>query len=130
DPHGEYVTGYRVRDRRIKGLIEYTAAEGGLSVYSTRPADERKEYGLKELRLEHDDFRMGDLGFLYELSLPLVEVVESLDGHPGSDVIDFFISEGVDSLPSPLKTTSGIGRHPEITDTLRTYGQGPLHMTQ
>jgi DNA helicase HerA-like ATPase len=130
DPHGEYVTGYRLRDRRIKGLIEYTAAKDGISVYSTRPPDERKRYGLKELRLEHDDFRMGDLGFLYELSLPLVEVVESLDSHPGSDVIDFFINEGVDSLPSPLKTTSGIGRHPEITDTLRTYALGPLHMTQ
>ena len=45
-------------------------------------------------------------------------------------MIDFFINEGVDSLPSPLKTTSGIGRHPEITNTLRTYGLGPLHMTQ
>ena len=22
DPHGEYVTGYRLRDRRIQGLIE------------------------------------------------------------------------------------------------------------
>ncbi|NLX48668.1 MAG: ATP-binding protein [Methanospirillum sp.] len=130
DPHGEYVTGYRLRNQRIKGLIEYTGARDGLSVYSTRPPDERKRYGLKELRLEHDDFRMGDLGFLYELSLPLIEVVESLDSHAGSDVIDFFINEGVDSLPSPLKTTSGIGRHPEITDTLRTYALGPLHMTQ
>jgi DNA helicase HerA-like ATPase len=130
DPHGEYVTGYRLRNQRIRGLIDDKGARDGLSVYSTRPADERKRFGLKELRLEHDDFRMGDLGFLYELSLPLVEVVESLDSHPGSDVIDFFINEGVDSLPSPLKTTSGIGRHPEITDTLRTYALGPLHMTQ
>jgi DNA helicase HerA-like ATPase len=130
DPHGEYVTGYRLRNQRIKGLIDDEGARDGLSVYSTRPADERKRFGLKELRLEHDDFRMGDLGFLYELSLPLVEVVESLDSHAGSDVIDFFINEGVDSLPSPLKTTSGIGRHPEITDTLRTYALGPLHMTQ
>lgn len=130
DPHGEYVTGYRSRGRKIKGLIEYTAAKDGLSVYSTRTAEEREHYGLHELRLEHDDFRMGDLGFLYELSLPLVEVVESLDSYPGSDVIDFFINEGVDSLPSPLKTTSGIGRHPEITDTLRNYALGPLHMIQ
>ncbi|HOT94283.1 MAG TPA: DUF87 domain-containing protein, partial [Methanoregulaceae archaeon] len=109
DPHGEYVTGYRVKGRRVKGLIEYTAARDGLSVYSTRPPEEREHFGLNELRLEHDDFKMGDLGFLYELSLPLVEVVESLDNLPGSDVIDFFINEGVDSLPSPLKTTSGIG---------------------
>lgn len=130
DPHGEYVTGYRVKGRRIKGLIEYTAARDGISVYSTRPPEDREQFGLNELRLEHDDFRMGDLGFLYELSLPLVEVVESLDNLPGSDVIDFFINEGVDSLPSPLKTTSGIGRHPEITDTLRNYSLGPLHMTQ
>ncbi len=130
DPHGEYVTGYRVKGRRIKGLIEYTAARDGISVFSTRPQEERERYGLHELRLEHDDFRMGDLGFLYELSLPLVEVVESLDSLPGSDVIDFFVNEGVDSLPSPLKTTSGIGRHPEITDTLRTYALGPLHMIQ
>ena len=48
DPHGEYVTGYRLRDRRIKGLIEYTAAKDGISVYSTRPPDERKQYGLKD----------------------------------------------------------------------------------
>jgi DNA helicase HerA-like ATPase len=130
DPHGEYVTGYRVKGRRIKGLIEYTAAKDGLSVYSTRGAEDRAHFGLHELRLEHDDFRMGDLGFLYDLSLPLVEVVESLDNLPGSDIIDFFINEGVDSLPSPLKTTSGIGRHPEITDILRNYGLGPLHMTQ
>lgn len=131
DPHGEYVQGRTEQSgAQTRGLTDYLPGREGLSIYSVRPKEERERFGMKELCLEHDDFRISDLGILYELSPLLWEIVESLDTFKGSDVIDFFINEGVDSLPSVTKVTAGIGRHPEMADVLRSANPGPLRMIQ
>jgi uncharacterized protein len=131
DPHGEYVMGHNVGNANGPlGLVNFTSRREGLSVYSTRPAGERIQYGMEELILEHNDFRMSDLGLIFQLSDPLWEIIESLDSYPGDEIIDFFITEGVESLPSPHKITNQESRYPHIVYALRGASSGNLKAIQ
>jgi hypothetical protein len=129
DPHGEYVLGQGTQGGSL-GLLNYSGGIGGLSVYSTRPAEERVRYGMEELTLEHNDFRMTDLGLIFHLSDPMWEIIESLDPFSGDEIIDFFISEGVESLPSPHRITSQESRYPHIVYALRGASSGNLKAIQ
>ena len=129
DPHGEYVLGHGKPGESL-GLLNYTGGRDGLSVYSTRPAEERIRYGMEELTIEHDDFRMSDLGLIFHLSDPLWDIIESLDPFSGDEIIDFFVTEGVESLPSPYRTTSQESRYPHIVYALRGASSGNLKAIQ
>jgi len=125
DPHGEYIGGLRgISGEIMQGLYHYEKGRDGLDIFSIRPQRDREQYGMKELFIEYDDFRMTDLGLLYELSGYILDIVESLDTFKGSDIIDFFMNEGMDSLPSASKTTSGVSFHPAIADIIRGSNPG------
>lgn len=131
DPHGEYAVGTgKGEDRGSPGLIHFTAHSEGLSIYSIRPGEERRKYGMKPLVLEYADFRMSDLTLIFQVSDPMWEIIESLDTFPGQDIIDFFMDEGVDSLPSEFKTTSKESRFPSIVNALRSSTPGNLKGVQ
>ncbi len=129
DPHGEYLLGHGKSGDSL-GLLNYAGGRDGLSVYSIRPANERLLYGMQELTIEHNDFRMNDLGLIFNLSDPVWEIIESLDPFSGDEIIDFFISEGVESLPSPHRITSQESRYPHIVFTLRAASSGNLKAVQ
>lgn len=129
DPHGEYVLGHGKKEGTI-GLLNYPGGRDGLAVYSTRPADEQVRFAMKELTIEHNDFRMSDLGLIFHLSDPMWEIVESLDPFSGDEIIDFFVSEGVESLPSPHRITSQESRYPHIVYALRGASNGNLKAIQ
>ena len=129
DPHGEYVVGHGNTGSSL-GLLNYAGGRDGLSVYSTRPAEERAMFGMEELTIEHNDFRMSDLGLIFHLSDPMWEIIESLDPFSGDEIIDFFISEGVESLPSPYRITSQESRYPHIVYALRGASSGNLKAIQ
>ncbi|MEI6292071.1 MAG: ATP-binding protein [Methanomicrobiales archaeon] len=129
DPHGEYVLGQGTPGG-ILGLLNYVGGREGLAVYSTRPAEERLRYGMEELTIEHNDFRMTDLGLIFNLSDPMWEIIESLDPFSGDEIIDFFVSEGVESLPSPHRITSQESRYPHIVYALRGASSGNLKAIQ
>ncbi len=131
DPHGEYAVGTGEREEGgSRGLIHFTAHSDGLSLYSIRPEEERKKHGMKPLVLEYGDFRMSDLSLIFQVSDPMWEIIESLDPFPGQDIIDFFMDEGVDSLPSEFKTTSKESRFPFIVNSLRSATPGNLKGVQ
>jgi DNA helicase HerA-like ATPase len=129
DPHGEYVLGHGKPGGSL-GLLDYAGGREGLAVYSTRPADERLRYGMEELTIEHNDFRMSDLGLIFHLSDPMWEIIESLDPFSGDEIIDFFVSEGVESLPSPHRITNQESRYPHIVYALRGASSGNLKAIQ
>jgi uncharacterized protein len=129
DPHGEYVLGHGKPGSTL-GLLNYAGGMAGLAVYSTRPADEQVRSGMKELTIEHNDFRMSDLGLIFHLSDPMWEIVESLDPFSGDEIIDFFVSEGVESLPSPHRITSQESMYPHIVYALHGASSGNLKAIQ
>lgn len=129
DPHGEYLLGHGKPGVSI-GLLNYSGGRGGLSVYSTRPAEERALHGMEELTIAHNDFRMNDLGLIFSLSDPIWEIIESIDPFPGEEIIDFFVTEGVESLPSPHRLTSQESRYPDIVHALRAASSGNLKAVQ
>lgn len=129
DPHGEYLLGHGKFGGPL-GLLNYPGGRAGLSIYSTRPADERDQYGMEELTIEHNDFRMNDLGLIFNLSDPVWEIIESLDQFSGDEIIDFFKSEGVESLPSPHRITNQESRYPHIVHALRAASSGNLKAVQ
>ncbi|MCU0630943.1 MAG: ATP-binding protein [Methanoregulaceae archaeon] len=129
DPHGEYVLGHGKPGNSL-GLLDYMGGREGLAVYSTRPADERLRYGMEELTIEHNDFRMSDLGLIFHLSDSMWEIIESLDPFSGDEIIDFFVSEGVESLPSPHRITNQESRYPHIVYALRGASTGNLKAIQ
>ncbi|MCX6688384.1 MAG: ATP-binding protein [Methanoregula sp.] len=150
DPHGEYVgTLTETSGRKILGLTDFTAQEEGLEVFSIRSqslAKNRKKEDLNvckdknssdsdpdhvhALYIEYDDFRMSDLALIYDMSGSTKEIVESLDPFPGSTVIDFFLHEGVDSLPSENKTTSYISYYPKIAAIIRGSPVGAIRVIE
>lgn len=131
DPHGEYAVGTGEHKKGgSRGLIDFTAYSEGLSLYSIRPGEERNKYRMNSLVLEYNDFRMSDLSLIFQVSDPMWEIIESLDPFPGQDIIDFFMDEGVDSLPSEFKTTSKESRFPFIVNSLRSSTPGNLKGVQ
>jgi hypothetical protein len=124
DPHGEYLKG---GPSSQAGLIHYQKARDGLAVYSIRDEKERKTYGMNRLWLEYNDFRMADLGTLYELSGPQWEIIEALDDFRGGDVIRFFLQLDPEMFDSNThQTMQGTNRN--IAFKIRTSMPGPLRV--
>jgi DNA helicase HerA-like ATPase len=129
DPHGEYLHGKgRSQDgRQLRGLIHVDNARDGLAVFTTRSEEQRKRYGAHALTLEYDDFRIGDLSLLYDLSYPQKDIIDALGDYNGSDVIGFF--ERVDPeafTPDTYREMQGKDR--EMAFRLRTSNPGPLRV--
>ncbi|MDD1679087.1 MAG: ATP-binding protein [Methanomicrobiales archaeon] len=122
DPHGEYLKG---GPSTRSGLIHYQTGREGLAVYSIREEKERKKYGLNRLWLEFDDFRMNDLGILYEISGPQSEIIEALGDFRGSEVIHFFQQVEPETFDANSYRTLE-GKNREIAYRIRTSLSGPL----
>ena len=130
DPHGEYVRGgLSSTGKKTLGLLHYTEGKDGLSVFTISEPD-RKKYGLSSLWLDYDDFRMTDLGLLYDLSQAQRDVIESLEELKGSEVIPFFLAANVETLPDEVKQNRYTGPFPDIADKLGSFHPGTLQVIQ
>jgi DNA helicase HerA-like ATPase len=108
DPHGEYVSGGRSSiGEPTKGLVHYTAGKDGLAIFTIRNEADRKKYGMNRLSLEYDDFRIGDLSILYDLSAAQHEILEAFTGEKGKDVIGFFRT--IDPEIFPIRDPDAVG---------------------
>jgi hypothetical protein len=128
DPHAEYLTGGRSSTGEpTKGLIHIGGLRDGLSVFTTRPEEQRRQYGAGSLSLEYDDIRMGDLSVLYDLSDPQRDILEALGDYPGSTIIGFFSRlDPEEFTPTTYQSLQGPDR--EIAFRLRTSNPGPLRV--
>ncbi len=130
DPHGEYVRGgLSSTGKKTLGLLHYTEGKDGLSVFTISEPD-RKKYGLNSLWLDYDDFRMTDLGLLYDLSQAQRDVIESLEELNGSEVIPFFLAANVETLPDEVKQDRYTGPFPDIAGRLGSFHPGTLQVIQ
>ncbi len=108
DPHGEYVSGGRSSTgEHTMGLVHYAAGRDGLAIFTIRPENDRKKYGMNRLYLEFDDFKVGDLAILYDLSAAQYEIVEAFSGVDGKEVIGFF--QSIDPELFPIKDPAAAG---------------------
>lgn len=109
DPHGEYVSGGRSSiGEPTKGLVHYTGGKDGLAIFTIRHETDRKKYGMNRLSLEYDDFRIGDLSILYDLSAAQQEIVEAFSSIEGKDVIGFFRTIDPEIFPIRDPAATGI----------------------
>ncbi len=109
DPHGEYVSGGRSSiGEPTKGLIHYTEGRDGLAIFTIRPESDRKKYAMNRLSIEYDDFRIGDLSILYDLSAAQAEIVEAFSGVDGKDIIEFFGTIDPEIFPIRDPATAGV----------------------
>jgi DNA helicase HerA-like ATPase len=129
DPHGEYAAGLS-SDYESRGLLHHPDAESGLSVYSIQDEEIRDELDMKRLVISHDDLDITDLALIFDLNPGEREVVNLLTPFTGHDIIDFFINENVESLPSHIKTTAYIGNHQDIAQRIRSAAGDALRSVQ
>jgi hypothetical protein len=130
DPHGEYVRGGQSSTgERTLGLVHYSAGMDGLAVFTISETD-RKKYGLNSLWLEYDDFRLTDLGLLYDLSQAQWDVVETLGDFSGSEVIRFFLEADVETLQDEVRGHRYTGPNPPIAEKLGAFQPGTLVVIQ
>jgi DNA helicase HerA-like ATPase len=130
DPHGEYVRGGQssTGDRTL-GLVHYSAGMDGLAVFTISESD-RKKYALNSLWLDYNDFRMTDLGLLYDLSPAQWDVIESLDEFAGNEIIPFFLKANVDTLQEEVRAHQYTGPYPKIAEKLGAFHPGTLGVIQ
>lgn len=128
DPHGEYLAGGRSSTGEpTKGLIHVPGLRDGLSVFTTRSEEQRRQYSASSLSLEYDDIRMGDLSALYDLSDPQRDILEALGDYRGSTVIGFFSRlDPEEFTPATYQSLQGPDR--DIAFRLRTSNPGPLRV--
>jgi hypothetical protein len=129
DPHGEYATGHP-GDSGSRGLVHHPRAQEGLCVFTIRSEDVAREYWMKPLRISHKDLSIADLGLVFDLTPAQNEVVTLLLPFLTNEIIDFFITEDVESLPSHLRTTAYIGNHQEIAQRVRSAPADALRLVQ
>lgn len=129
DPHGEYAAGLS-SDYESRGLLHHPDAETGLSVYSIQDEAIRTELDMKQLLINHDNLHITDLTLLFDLLPSEREVMNLLTPFPGREIIDFFMNEDVESLPSHIKTTAYIGDHQDIAQRIRSAGPDALRVVQ
>jgi len=129
DPHGEYAAGLS-SDYESRGLLHHPDAETGLSVYSIQNEMVREELDMKHLQISHDDIDVTDLTLIFDLSPEEKEVINLLTPFPGHDVIDFFVKDNVEALPSHIKTTASIGDHQDIAQRVRNAKPDALRVVQ
>jgi len=130
DPHGEYVRGGQSSTgERTLGLVHYGAGKDGLAVFTISESD-RKKYSLNSLWLDYDDFRMTDLNLLYDSSQAQRDLIETLDEIPGKELIPFFLSANVETLPDDVKNNQYTGPYPVIANKLGSFHPGTLGVIQ
>lgn len=129
DPHGEYAAGMS-SDFESRGLLHHPDADSGLSVYSIQSEAIRDELDMKQLLISHDDLDITDLALIFDLLPAEREVINLLTPFKGHNIIDFFINENVESLPSHIKTTAYIGNHQDIAQRIRSAGSDALRVVQ
>ncbi|MFH0966700.1 MAG: ATP-binding protein [Methanobacteriota archaeon] len=129
DPHGEYAAGLS-SDFESRGLLHHPEADTGLAVYSIQNERIRDELAMKQLLINHDDLMITDLTLIFDLLPSEREVMNLLTTFPGHDIIDFFMNEDVESLPSHIKTTAHIGDHQDIAQRIRSAGPDALRVVQ
>lgn len=126
DPHGEYVTGGSSRNEKSTfGLPYYSAGRDGLEIFTINETH-RKNYSANTLMLHYDDFRLSDLGILFELSDAQREVIQSIDFFPCSKLIPFFQITNMDTLPDEIDNGTYRGNYPEIAERLRGFHSSTL----
>ncbi|MCX6693284.1 MAG: ATP-binding protein [Methanomicrobiales archaeon] len=131
DPHGEYLTGMGgALEKRTAGLLDLPSLVEGLAVFSTSIANIPQSVAFQPLHLSYADMEVSDLLLLYEFSPQVREVLDSILAFPAGEVIQFFIDEGVDSLPSQLKVTSHVGKNPDLVYALRAARFEPLRVVE
>ncbi|PWR70331.1 ATP-binding protein [Methanospirillum stamsii] len=129
DPHGEYATG-EPGSPSSRGLVHHPLAPEGLSVFTIRDARIADEYGMKPLQICYNDLSIADLGLVFDLTQSEYEVVNLLLPFQTSDIIDFFVNEQVESLPSHLRTTAYIGNQQDIAQRIRSGSPDALRLVQ
>lgn len=128
DPHGEYVSGGRSSiGEPTSGLVHYTGGRQGLSIFTIRPEPDRKKYGMNRLSIEFDDFRIGDLAILYDLSPAQHEIIEAFSGVKGSDVIRFFHSVDPEIFPVRDPVAAGVAEG-SLAWKVRNSMGGPIRV--
>jgi Predicted ATPase len=130
DPHGEYVRGgLSSTGKKTLGLLHYTEGREGLAVFTISEPD-RKKYSLNSLWLDYEDFRISDLNLLYDASQAQRDVIETLDEISGKDLIPFFLSANMDTLPDEVKDGQYTGPFPKIAEMLGSFHPGTLGVIQ
>ena len=129
DPHGEYAAGIS-SDFDSRGLLHHPDAETGLSVYSIQDEMVRDELDMKQLQISHDDVDISDLALIFDLSLDEREIVNLLSPFSGYNILDFFLKDNVEALPSKIKTTAAIGDHQDIAKRVRNGKPDALRVVQ
>jgi len=130
DPHGEYLRGGPSSiGKKTSGLTYYIAGKDGLSIFSTRDENERKRYGMNRLWLEFNDFRITDLGILYDISGPQRDIIEALTDFSGSEMIEFFRNLDPETFDANSYTLLK-GKDREIAYKIRNSMSGPLRVIQ
>jgi hypothetical protein len=129
DPHGEYALG-QVGVPQSRGLVHHPQAQEGLCVFTIRSKEVADEYGMKPLWIGHHDLSLADLGLIFDLTPAQHEVINLLMPFSTPDVIDFFVSEDVESLPSHLRTTAYIGDHQDSVQRVRSASPDALRLVQ
>ncbi len=128
DPHGEYVSGGRSSiGEPTSGLVHYTEGKDGLSIFTIRHETDRKKYGLNRLSIEYDDFRIGDLAILYDLSAAQAEIVEAFAGVSGSEVIGFFRAIDPEIFPIRDPVAAGVAEG-SLAWKIRNSMGGPVRV--
>jgi len=128
DPHGEYVSGGRSSiGEPTNGLVHYTAGREGLAIFTIRPETDRKKYGMNRLSIEYDDFRIGDLSILYDLSAAQQEIVEAFSGVGGAELIGFFGTIDPEIFPIRDPAAAGISER-SLAWKIRNSMGGPVRV--
>jgi len=129
DPHGEYAIGQPgVQDSL--GLVHHPMAKEGLSVYTIREGEIAGRYSMKPLKIGFSDLNMSDLSLVFDLTPGQNEVINLLLPFHINDILDFFIDENVDALPSSIRTTAHIGDHHDIAQRVRSASPDALRLVQ
>ncbi|OPY42835.1 MAG: AAA-like domain protein [Methanoregulaceae archaeon PtaU1.Bin222] len=82
---------------------------------------------MNRLSLEYDDFRIGDLAILYDLSAAQSEIVEAFSSVPGKEVIKFFKSIDPEIFPIRDPAAAGIAEG-SLAWKIRNSMGGPIRV--
>lgn len=128
DPHGEYVSGGKSSiGEPTKGLVHYNRGKDGLAIFTIRPEPDRKKYSMNRLSIQYDDFRIGDLAILYDLSAAQSEIVEAFSGVSGKEVIEFFRSIDPEIFPVRDPLAAGVAEG-SLAWKIRNSMGGPIRV--
>jgi hypothetical protein len=85
---------------------------------------------LSSLWLDYEDFRMTDLNLLYDSSQAQRDLIETLEEFSGNEVIPFFLTANVETLPDEVKDNRYTGPFPDIAQKLGSFQPGTLGVIQ